>query len=180
MVTRPLRRLTLLLATFIVAVVSCGREPTAPYGGGARIARGLAFNPVFPPAFQQAASGGSSIVPFDRVRVLFLRTDGTTALDTVVFFPPGTDSVALSLAVPLSPDAPASGEPLNLYLGYINAKGDTVFRGGPLAIIARPAQAGQPAPEPVTVPVSYTGPGASARSVRIASRSLAVLAGDNF
>ena len=52
--------------------------------------------------------------------------------------------------------------PLALNLRYVNAAGDTVFRGGPVTVTAVPATpgAGPPAPAPVTIPITYTGPGA--------------------
>jgi hypothetical protein len=169
-----------VFTVFAAALLSCGREPTAPSSESWRFARGLAFNAMFPPAYQQALAGASNIVPFDRVRVVFRQTNGTTALDTVVLFPSGTDSVALSLAVPLSPAVPASGEPLNLYLDYVNAQGDTVFRGGPVALVVLPDRSGQPAPAPVTVPVIYTGIGASARRAQITPKALAIHSGETF
>ena len=77
----------------------------------------------------------------------------------------------MSLAVKLLNDAPASGEPMSLDLGYVDAAGDTVFKGGPIALTAAPPPAGGGVNPPVQVPVSYTGPGATAAAVVIAPRS---------
>ena len=129
-----LRRAVWLGATGILAAVSCGRDATAP---------------------------GAGLVPFSRVRVVLHHSDGTIALDTVVAFAGGSDSLTLSLSVPLLASAPATGEPMTLNLGYVNAAGDTVFRGGPLTITAVPPVPGQAAPPPVQVHVTYTGPGAT-------------------
>lgn len=106
-------------------------------------------------------------------------SDGTVALDTVIDFPAGTDSETVSLDVKLLPSAPASGEPLSLNLAYINAAGDTVFKGGPVGVTAAPAGSGPP-PPPVTIPVTYSGPGASAAGVAITPRSATVVAGGSF
>ena len=179
---RPLRRLALLSAAFITAVLSCGREPTGPGGPGtpaARYARGLSFRPVFPEILTQAG-GASGLVAFNRVRIVLRHADGSVALDTVVNFPAGADSVTVSLTVRLLPSAPASGEPLSMNLGYVNAAGDTVFKGGPVTVNAVPAAPGAPAPPPVQIPVSYTGPGASAARVVASPRTLTVLEGDGF
>ena len=179
----PLRRLALLATAFVLAILSCGREPTGPgaRGGPAvRYARGLSFHPVFPPAYQAAGGSSSGIVEFNRVRIVLRRADGTIALDTVVNFPPDSTSILVSLTVPLSASAPATGEPLSMNLGYVNAAGDTVFRGGPVTVNAVPAVPGQPAPPPVEVPVSYTGLGSTAARVVASPRVLNVFEGNGF
>ena len=174
----PLRRIALLGVLFVAAVVSCGKDVTGPLGSAARYVRGLAFNPIFPPAFQ--VSGASGVVQFNRVHVVLHHNDGTIALDTTIDFPVGTDSLTLDLTVKLLDNAPTTGEPMSLNLGYLNAAGDVVFSGGPVSVTAAPPSApGVPNP-PVQVPVIYTGPGATAVSVAISPRSLTVLAGGTF
>ena len=117
---------------------------------------------------------------FTHVRVVLHHSDATIALDTVVDFPASATAVTLSLSVDLLASAPASGEAMTLDLAYVNAAGDTVFRGGPVSITATPQAAGQPGPPAVDVPVSYTGPGANATAVKITPVSLTVTAGDPF
>ena len=163
---------------FGLVLLSCGREVTGPGAAAVRFARGLSFSAIFPPLYQQAA--GASGVSFNRVHVVLHRADGTVALDTVVNFPSDSTILTLSLTVPLLASAPPSGEPLSLNLGYVNAAGDTVFKGGPIAVTAAPSVPGQPAPPPVSVPVAYTGPGASASTVRITPKSLNIFIGDRF
>ena len=136
------------------------------------------------PRFQSRAA---SAVQFDRVRVTLSRLapgsdtvlglragpalgvmssgPGPIALDTTVDFPPGADSLALRLSVPIT----GGSEDLLLDLWMINAAGDTVFRGGPDIVTATDGTAGSETP--VTVAVRYVGVGANARSVRIATRS---------
>ncbi|MFI5310392.1 MAG: beta strand repeat-containing protein, partial [Gemmatimonadales bacterium] len=178
----PLRRLALIGAAFTLAVLSCGREPTAPGGRVVRYARGLSFRPVFPTDGQalDQAGGSGSAVDFNRVHVVLHHSDGTVALDTTVNFPAGSDAVTMTFTVPLLAGAPEAGEPMTLNLGYLNAAGVVVYSGGPTSILATPATPGSPGPPPVSIPVTYTGPGATATRVRIAPRSAAVLAGATF
>ena len=139
------RNLGLTVATFAtlaLSILSCGREPAAPAvsdAGAVRYSRGLAWVAEFPgglPAFQ--ASGGSG-VEFTKVHVVLNNPDGSVALDTVVNFPPGATELQVTLAVLLPASAPASGQPLSLILDYQNAAGQTVFRGGPVTVVAVPA-----------------------------------------
>ena len=161
-------------------MLSCGREATGPGAAGARFARPISFRPVFPPILEQVGGAGSGVVAFTKVHIVLHRADGTVALDTVVNFPPGADSITVGLDVKLAPDAPATGELLSMNLGYVNAAGDTVFRGGPVTVDATPAVPGRPPPPPVQIPVSYTGPGAGAARVVIAQHALSANEGDAF
>jgi alpha-tubulin suppressor-like RCC1 family protein len=176
---RPLVRLALLGFAFGIALLSCGRDVTSP-GAAVRVAHGLSFNTQFPPAFQAAGAGALSVVAFNRVHVVLHHSDGTVALDTVITFPADSSLITLSLTVPLLASAPTGGEPMSLTLGYINAAGDTVFKGGPVGVTATPVVSGQPPPPPVTIPVSYTGPGASAVGVQISPRSGTAVSGSTF
>jgi hypothetical protein len=177
---QSLRRYTLFGIAFCIALLSCGRDVTAP-GGAARVARGLAFRTEFPTAFQQlSADAAADVVDFTHVHVVLHHDDGTIALDTTIVFPAGADSLAVSLDVTLLPTAPSSGEPLSLNLEYVNAAGDIVFKGGPVGVTATPSSPGQAPPAAVTIPVTYTGPGASAVAVQISPRSGSATAGSTF
>ncbi len=176
----PMRRLALVGLVFVAAIVSCGKDLTGPVANSARYARGLSFNPVFPPAFQAVGGTSSGVVQFTRVHVVLDHEDGTIALDTTIDFPSGADSLTLSLTVKLLDNAPTSGEPMSLNLGYLNAAGDTVFKGGPVSITAAPPPPGGGSNPPVNVPVTYSGPGANAVSVAITPRSGTVVAGAGF
>ncbi len=174
----PSRRVAVLGLLFVAAILSCGKDVTGPLGAAARYVRGLAFNPVFPPAFQ--VSGGSGVVQFSNVHVVLHHSDGTVALDTIINFPSGSDSLTVDLTVKLLDNSPTTGEPMTLNLGYLNAAGDVVFSGGPVSITAAPpATPGVPNP-PVQVPISYTGPGATAVSVAVSPHSQTVIAGGTF
>lgn len=161
------------------SLLSCGREVTGP-GAGLRFAQGITFVAQFPGPLANVTTGAGTVVPFDRVRVVLRRSDGTVAIDRVALFAAGSDSVRLDLRVPLGSGTSAEGEPLSLNLAYVNAVGDTVFRGGPVTVTALPERAGEPPPPPASVPLTYTGPGANAVSVAIAPETLTVVAGSPF
>mgnify|MGYP000010220223 CR=1 FL=1 len=167
------------LATLGLSLLSCGRELTGPERG-ARYATGLSFLAQYPGPLASIAAGAGSVVPFERVRVVFRRTDGTAALDTTINFPAIADSIALDLRVPLDASAPSTGEPMTLALAYVNAVGDTVFRGGPIPVVAQVRTSGAPPPSPVPVPLTYTGPGSQATVITIAPDTITVVAGDPF
>ena len=176
---RPRRLLTAIGAAGL-ALLSCGREVTGP-GEGMRFATGLSFVAEFPSPLASVAAGAGSVVPFERVRVVFRRADLTIALDTLVLFPANVDSVALDLRVPITAGAAASaGEALSLSLAYVNAAGDTVFRGGPIAVLAQARAPGSPPPPPAAVPLTYVGVGSQATAITITPETLTVTAGDAF
>ena len=135
---------------------------------------------MFPPAFQALGGMASSVVPFSSVHVLLQHSDGTVALDSVLDFPSGAQSISLDLSVPLLADAPAGGEPMTLTLSYLNGTGNTVFQGGPVTVTVAPAPAGGGANPPIQIPVRYTGPGYNAATVVIAPRGTTVSSGSPF
>ncbi len=155
---RSRRSLALLAAVAGLSLLSCGREVTGP-GDGIQYGRGriasLALEPRFPTI--PGVNAISDVVAFSQVRITLRRTDGAIARDTLVTFPAGADSIALAIDVPLPITAPDSGLTLGLSLAYVNAAGDTVFRGGPLPITVRPA--GRPgSTQTVSIPVSWVPP----------------------
>lgn len=173
-------RLLLVAAAFLFSVLSCGREITGPDELRISYARGLSFDASFPEGIRQGTLLSNGIIDFTRVRVLFTRTDGSVALDRVVDFPANAEEVQLSLDVPLSEGTGSGGEVLALTLAYINAAGDTVFRGGPTSVTVFPSAQGAPPPAPIQVAVHFTGPGSNATSVRILPETVTVTAGDAF
>ncbi|MDQ8155198.1 MAG: hypothetical protein P3B98_11115, partial [Gemmatimonadota bacterium] len=167
-----------LLGVLALSLLSCGREVTGP--GGVSAFRRAMFQ--VDPRFPTLANGVSaeSSVPFERVRVTLRNPDGTIAKDTVVTFPPGADAVSLSLTIALPANAPNSGVPLSVSMGYVNAAGDTVFKGGPFSVNVTPQIAGAPAPPPVQVPLLYTGVGSTAAGVRISPKTTTGQNGDQL
>lgn len=162
------RRVALLLLASAASLMSCGPDFTGPSGGRLR-AGALAINPLFPRASQ--VSGSLDIVPFVDVRIILRRSDESLALDTVVAFPANVDEISLSFSIPISKDAPATGELLSLTMQYRNAAGDIVFIAGPVSVTLLPFVPGSPPPI-VDVPATYTGTGSNAVSVTISPTSL--------
>ena len=166
------------IGVLALSSLSCGREVTAPGGGVSFVRRGqFSVDPQFPRLMNNASLAG--VVEFERVRVVLRRADGTIALDTMVLFPVGADSVALAVDVPLGAATGASGENLKLSLGYINATGDTVFKGGPVDVTVVPQGSGA-TPPPVTIPVVYSGAGSSATLITVSPRAFTGYPGDRF
>lgn len=178
--TAPVRRLTVAAGLLIAVLVACGREITGPASSPVNAFRrvaAFAFEPKYETALPaHALRAALQQVAFERVRITLRREDGTIALDTVVLFPAGVESLTLTLNVPLPASAPSTGVSFSLSLGYINAAGDTVFKGGPLPVTVTPSTGGAP-PPPVQVPVHYTGPGATAVSVAISPKTFSGIPG---
>ncbi|HLB35510.1 MAG TPA: hypothetical protein VJL31_02995, partial [Gemmatimonadales bacterium] len=161
---RQLRRATLLAPFMLLAgflALSCFDSPSGP-----RIFQGQ-FS--LAPRFESAVA---DIITIDRFRVLVRRTsDSSTALDTVITVVPGTDSVDLSLRVPML----TSSETFLLTLSLITPAGDTAFQAGPTTVT--PTSTGG-APPVIPLTVVYVGVGAEAASVRIVTASSSVFFGD--
>ena len=161
---RQLRRATLLAPFMLLAgflALSCFDNTTGP-----RIFQGqFALAPQF-------ASSVAQIVAIDRFRVLLRRTsDSSVALDTVITVVPGSDSVDLSLSVPML----TSSETFLLTLSLITPAGDTAFQAGPTTVTASSSGSAPPA---IPVTVVYVGVGAQAVSVRIVTDGASVFFGD--
>jgi len=111
-----------LLAVGAALAASCLRDLGGPGAGRAQ----FALVPTF-------TGGGASVVDFDRLRVTVERGASSdtralrTAVDTVIPFPAGTDSVELTLLVPLE----APSETFQVFIRFVTAAGDTVFRNDP-------------------------------------------------
>jgi hypothetical protein len=165
-----------VVAALAASTLSCGREMTGPPDGG-RTSGPLSFTPLFPAALRASNGGLRHVVAFERVRVVFRRSDGGISLDRTIGFPSDADSVSVSLSVPVSAGAPESGEVLALSLYYVDAANDTVFTGGPVQLTVRGAKPGEPPAEPVPVTLTYTGPGRDAVRVALSPVAVALTAG---
>ncbi len=167
----------LLAAASLVG--SCGRDASAPVANGVTLVRRGAFS--VEPLFPRLVTGKSleGVVAFEKVRIVLHRADGSVALDTTVLFPVGADSVVLAATVPLSPTAGSGGENFKLDLGYMNAVGEVVFKGGPVDVTVAP-KGSNTNPPPVQIPVRYSGPGSTATKVTIAPRSVSVVDNQGF
>ncbi|MCC7002049.1 MAG: hypothetical protein IT357_07825, partial [Gemmatimonadaceae bacterium] len=171
------RRAVLFGAACLLATLSCGREVTGP--PGMSLMRGFTFDARFDaPGLPHGVAG--TLVPFTDVRVVLVNASGDTVVKRVIPFPSGADSVELAVDVPVSSSAPTSGELMSLALAFIDAQGDTVFRGGPISVPVVPSRPGQAPPPAPPVPVMYTGVGSEAAVVEIAPGVTTILSGDPF
>jgi len=174
-VLRRSQFLLVCLAT-LLGVASCGRDVTGPRGVRAGAVQ---LNPAFPMVRLEGQGqplSVASIVSFTRVRIILLRANGDTVINRVVEFPPESASLSLAFPVTLDPSAPASGEVLSASLRFVSAAGDTVFRGGPVNVVAAPTTSSPPPPP--EIPLTYTGPGANAASVAISPKTRTARTGD--
>ncbi len=173
--SRAIAALSLVLAAM---QLSCGREVTGPSASG-RFAN-IALDPQLPTieGLFEDALGITAVVPFDRVRITAqtqLETQASPVVyDRTVAFPSTADSIALNLAIPLDGSS-SEGVGVAIRIAYINAQGDTIFRGGPVSAFA--AASGSGSGQVVNMPVRYTGVGANATSVVLSPDSGSVLAG---
>ena len=143
-------------AAFLAASIligSCGREPTGP----ASPRGGLVIAPRFADLF------ASAILDLGEIRVLLTRpVTEEIVVDTTVPFPAGTDSVVIRVAVPLE----QTTESFTLRVAVTDAQGDTVFRIGPMSVVASENPLIAPTEIP---PPTYVGVGADAVGVRFVS-----------
>jgi hypothetical protein len=161
-----------LMFALLAAMLSCADDATGPGGRSGGMAR-LAFEPRFPSAL--AGAPLSQLEPFDRVRVTLADEAGVVRYDTVVAFPAGAAEVRLGAEFPLPPSATGSSVAMFLSLRYVNAQGDTVFRGGPTRVVVSTVRG---APEqPISIDVAFSGVGSTASRVELAPAGGTVLAG---
>ncbi len=147
-----------------LAVANCFRDST-----GVKFRHGtFGFSPQF------SVAGAAQVVDFDKVRIrLYLPGTTTLALDTTVSFPSNADSIKVPLQVQLQ--SGATSQDFDLTLAYVNAAGDTVFRGGPTRVTATVSPSGNQAPP---VPVIYVGVGSTAAGVRWVTTPATAFFGD--
>lgn len=176
---RPIQPV-LFLAALALLQLSCGREVTGPASGAVGRVAHFALDPQMPSVAALFASvqGISTVVPFDRVRITAQRPDQTLAYDRTVPFPSTADSITLGLAIPLQSASSSGSEAeegfgVALRIAYINAQGDTVFRGGPVTAFVSATSSTQR----VSLPIRYTGIGSGATSVVLTPDSVTVVAG---
>lgn len=155
---------TLLSAAGLVAIASCSDDtsgPLIPRAGYIAIA----------PSFN---SNAASIIDVAIVAILLERTaDGSTVLDTAIALELGTDSVDISLTVPIL----SSDDTFLLTLSLIDTAGDTVFRGEPQTVT--PSLTGGADAPAVIVPLFYTGVGSNAAALAFLTANPTVFFGDS-
>ena len=152
---RPAAAITRILA--VLALFSCTTDTTGP---SSNLRASLSIAPGL-------ARAVLAQVAVDRVLVRFTRSDGTKALETVVAFPSGSDTLNVSLAVPLN----GAAESFDLTLLLLAPSGDTVFRSGPTPVELK---TGVAQPTVSVPPFIYSGVGANATGVRLVSKPATV------
>lgn len=160
----PLLKRALAVALLGAAVATCRDLPTGP---GGKYAAKLAVYPAFPESFSLE---GTSLV-IDTVRLRLRRGDGSTVLDTAVFFPPSQDTLVIEPTVPL--DAPAEQFSAQMQL---KAGATTLFQGT-RSVTASSSGA---ATAPVAIPTPYIGPGAGITRLDASPGDSALAQGDTI
>lgn len=160
--TRALRAAALL--TGLGAAASCVDATTAP--PQSRLAS-IAFRTRYDASAEIArASLTSFSLQINNVRIRITAPGPTLVLDTTLVFPAGVDSVSLAAKILVTATAQRFDAELAL-----RADSTVVFTGVQAFTLA----IGSAAPPPVSVPITYVGPGANAKRVVIAPRDTAVV-----
>ncbi|HYV96978.1 MAG TPA: putative Ig domain-containing protein [Gemmatimonadaceae bacterium] len=190
--TRPVvsRLAPLAFVALAVAGAYACSDSTGPNDNTDKHTVSLTVHPVYP------TDAAKQVVSFDKVHVVVSRTNGTVALDTTITAGSGgrgaSNSVSngadvtstavrasvvgtgqgdITLIVPVSKNAPASGEEFSIVLHFLSNNSE-VFTGGPIHVIG---VAGSSAA--VDVSTEYSGPGATATHVTVTPSNTSAAAG---
>ena len=140
-----------LLPVLLVLLPGCGSVATDSTGGGNAA---LALAPGIPGDLVL----GSTPLIIDKVRIQILRPPSEVVLDTSAVFPASQNSMMLELTLPLK----AKVENLTVVLELFDDEA-LIFSGSREVSVAEGRPLG-PIPE---IPMTYRGPGANTRSLRI-------------
>jgi hypothetical protein len=130
--TRAGRLAAVAGAAVLLALAGCGREPTGIGGAVGQVRFAFAWDTSRRASALETATVAAVVVDL-------ARAGGHPALDTVVVFPAGADSVRLVIRVPFTRDTPADGEPLTLRVVLVDAAGLALCTGGPVDVVATPS-----------------------------------------
>lgn len=157
------RRLSALLI-LPATLAGCGSMATdgTPAGTAA-----LAVVPEYPANFE---AGALNLV-IDRVRVRVVRPPSEWIADTSATFPASAQSVTMRLSVPLKARQEQLGVVLELWAGPL-----LIFSGARTLEVTE----GTPIGDPPRILLTYRGPGAEARSIRITPRDTVIRPGQDF
>ncbi|HTR79101.1 MAG TPA: hypothetical protein VMH39_13370, partial [Gemmatimonadaceae bacterium] len=144
-----------------VVLVTCTDGPTASRAT-ARL--------TIAPQFNASASVAGGALGIDHVRVRVIQSDEDVLIDRTYAFPSTGASLSIDLTIPLSQPQ----DSVSILLDYLH--GTEVLYSGSAGVVL---QAGVTA-EPVTIPVSYGGPGQKATSLTIAPRDTQLTSGDQM
>ncbi|MDP2954854.1 MAG: hypothetical protein Q8N53_00420, partial [Longimicrobiales bacterium] len=170
-----------VLLVFSLVMATCVDAPSAPEGGGGPGVFVIA--PVFslvgpggPESPMTAGQADALSAAFDRVNrfrmVIRRAADNVVVLDTVITVTPGEDEYDLTV-----PIAATTGEQFLVTLTAF--QGDVeLFTAVNIPATASPQGVpGSAPPAAVQMPLVYTGPGATATSVTVASRQVVLAPG---
>lgn len=145
-------------------VAGCGSVATdgIPTGRAA-----LAVVPEYPASFE----AGSLNLVIDRARVRVVRPPSEWIADTSVAFPAEASSITMRLSVPLKARQEQLGVVLELWAGPL-----LIFSGARTLEVTE----GAPVGEPPRILLTYRGPGAEARAIRITPRDTVLRPGEQF
>ena len=146
--------------------VTCHDNPVAPRGGGPA---GIAVRPIVPPHVDLSGFG----LVIDSLRVVVVHALADTLRDTTVYFNP--DSSSIRLAVTLSLSEPAETLSVSLIL---SAGGVPLFTGTQKATVT--VGSSSTTGPPISIPLSFTGPGAGVTALHIAPLDSVLHFGDSL
>lgn len=153
---RPARWLKTLTALFTAfALTTCTSEPTLPDGAGGYGV--VALRPQFPTDANLAALS----LPIDALRLILVRQPDDTVADSLVTFSVDDDTLRLGLRVRLKQEAETLQATLRLLSGVL-----PLF-SGTTSIEVRSGTSGG---TPLSVPVTFIGPGSNIVSLLISPR----------
>jgi hypothetical protein len=178
------------VALAFVGAYAC-KDSTGPDTGQTRKVT-LTVVPVYP------TDAAKQVVQFDKYRVVVRHADNSVALDTLISASAvaagraiggggnggagtvsaedagavGATQGAITVVVPLSPPAPATGEDFTVDIDMLDAAGRVVLDGNPTAVHGNPGGTAS-----VNVLTTFAGTGADATRVEITPSSTSAVAG---
>ncbi|MEO5873115.1 MAG: carboxypeptidase regulatory-like domain-containing protein [Gemmatimonadaceae bacterium] len=138
-----------------------------PAIGKGQIGLAPVFTPTASLAYQQLAAFGVEVTS---VHVRLVAPDGSTR-DTSVAFPIGMNQLEVALSVPLR----TAGQTFRADLELLNSDGVVLFSGSQ-QVVAQVAN-GLDGSTPASVQISYTGPGAGAKTVKVSPAASGIPSG---
>lgn len=148
----------------LALLAGCGDAATDGIGPGAAA---LAVAPAYPAEYQP----GTLNLVVDQVKVRVLRPPSEWVVDTSATFPADAPALTMQVRVPLKSRVERMDVVLELWAGPL-----LVFSGSQNVEVWEGAGTGQPA----SIPLTYRGPGAEARNIRITPRDTVLRPGERF
>jgi len=148
----------------LALAAGCGSVATDGNGAGKA---SLAVAPEYPAGL---APGSLNLV-IDQVRLRVVRPPSEWLVDTTAAFPANATSLTMRVQMPLKAHQEQLGVVLELMAGPL-----LVFSGSRMLEVSE----GTPSGPPPTIPMTYRGPGAEARQIRISPRDTVLRPGQTL